>query len=72
MRVEVTSAFWANGRVYQVGDLVDLADAFVRELMLSKKVIPARDRALPDDDEPAKPKKPPIRKKRINRSPIGH
>jgi hypothetical protein len=41
MWVEVRSAFRANGRIYHVGDVVDLPDAFVAELMFSRRVRPA-------------------------------
>lgn len=42
MRVEVLSAFRANGRIYHVGDVVDLPDAYVAELMFMRRVREAK------------------------------
>ena len=42
MLVEVLRAFRANSKIYHVGDVVDLPDAFVAELMFTRRVVPAK------------------------------
>lgn len=55
MRVKVVSAFRAGGKVYSVGDVVDLADPFGAEMVFNRKVVATLDK--PAEPAPAKRKR---------------